>query len=140
MEGVAGTVNIIYSFRLKKCMGVKNDRTGRGEQIRRRPRIAVYPGTFDPFHNGHLDVVLYAASIFDGIYIALGRNWRKNTLVDTKTRVELISSALEEAVKDDSIRKRLKVTSFDGLLVDYAERTSAQHIIRGARRSREWRR
>jgi pantetheine-phosphate adenylyltransferase len=89
-------------------------------------RIAVYPGTFDPVTNGHLDLADRCRRHFDRLVIAILRNEGKEPLFSVDERIEL----LREAVADwDNV----SVESFDGLLVDYAKRIGATMILRGIR-------
>lgn len=88
--------------------------------------IAIYPGSFDPVTNGHLDLIARGAKIFDRLIVAVLRNLEKNPLFTVPERVEM----LREVTTDwDNV----EVDIFDGLLVDYARRRSAQVILRGIR-------
>lgn len=87
---------------------------------------AVYPGTFDPITNGHLDLIQRGLRIFDEIIIAVAPNPRKKPLFDLSERIALI----EEAVRDF---KNVSVESFDCLLVDYVKQKGAVAVIRGLR-------
>lgn len=89
-------------------------------------RIAIYPGTFDPFHNGHLEIIRRALGAFDQIIVALGLNPEKQTLFSLEERLEMIRNS----VNGD---QRIQCESFDGLLVRYAEKKKACAIIRGLR-------
>jgi pantetheine-phosphate adenylyltransferase len=89
-------------------------------------RIAVYPGTFDPVTNGHLDLADRGRKHFDVLYMAVLGNEGKSPLFSVEERVDL----LREAV---SSWPNVKVDSFDGLLVDYARRVGAAMILRGIR-------
>lgn len=89
-------------------------------------RIAVYPGTFDPVTNGHLDLADRGRKHFDRLYMAVLDNEGKTPLFTVEERVVL----LREAV---STWPNVKVDSFDGLLVDYARRVGAAMILRGIR-------
>lgn len=86
---------------------------------------AIYPGTFDPFTNGHLDIVHRAAALFDEVIVTVARNSSKNPLFTTEERIEMI----KESISSDSV----SVDSFEGLLVRYAKEKNAQVIIRGLR-------
>ena len=88
--------------------------------------IAIYPGSFDPFTNGHMDIVRRGLEIFDTIIIAVACNSEKNSLFSIAERIEMIS----RLIKDNP---RLKVESFDGLLVDYVVSKEARVILRGLR-------
>ena len=89
-------------------------------------KIAVYPGSFDPITNGHLDVIERAAKMFDRIIVAVARNVEKTPLFSVSERVALARAAVKgqrNAVVDD----------FDGLLVKYARAEGATVVIRGLR-------
>jgi len=87
---------------------------------------AVYPGTFDPVTNGHLDLIQRSAALFDEVVVAILSNTDKAPMFTVKERVEM----LETVVKD---LPHVSVTTFVGLLVDFAERTKASVIVRGIR-------
>jgi pantetheine-phosphate adenylyltransferase len=89
-------------------------------------RIAIYPGTFDPITNGHLDIIERAMKMFDSVIVTIARNSAKNPLFSDKERLELI----REAVKG---YKNVEVSSFEGLLVDYARERKATAVLRGLR-------
>ncbi len=88
--------------------------------------IAIYAGSFDPFTNGHLDIVNRGLEIFDKVIIAVARNSEKNSLFSIAERIDMIN----ELIKDDP---RLKVETFEGLLVDYAMSKGARVLLRGLR-------
>ncbi len=91
-----------------------------------KERKAIYPGTFDPFTNGHLSVVRRATQIFDSVIVAILRNAGKSPLFSIEERIWMI----KESVKGlDGV----EVDSFDGLLVDYARQKGSTVIIRGLR-------
>lgn len=89
-------------------------------------RTAVYPGSFDPMTNGHVDIVKRSEALFERVYIGILRNPQKEALFSVEERLEMIS----EVYADDD---RVTVQAFDGLLVDFAERVGAHAIIRGLR-------
>jgi pantetheine-phosphate adenylyltransferase len=89
-------------------------------------KIAVYPGSFDPITFGHLDIINRGLKIFDELVIAVARNERKSPLFSVEERVDLIKAVMKQ-------NERVKVDTFDGLLVDYARSRKAQAIIRGLR-------
>lgn len=87
---------------------------------------AVYPGSFDPVTNGHVDLIQRSATIFDQVIVGILRNAEKAPLFSVEERVEM----MEEAVKRF---KNVTVTAFGGLLVDFVEETGASVIVRGIR-------
>jgi len=87
---------------------------------------ALYPGTFDPVTNGHLDLIARGANIFDKLIVAVARNLDKEPLFDVKERIEML-----EAVTFDW--ENVEVDVFDGLLMDYARAKGARVILRGIR-------
>ncbi|MCE5334909.1 MAG: pantetheine-phosphate adenylyltransferase [Desulfobacteraceae bacterium] len=91
--------------------------------------LAVYPGSFDPITNGHLDLLERGLKVFDKILIAIARNAGKKPLFSIDERVELI----EDSLRGRSYEDRLEVVSFDGLLVDYVRKVNAKAILRGLR-------
>lgn len=89
-------------------------------------RLCIYPGTFDPFTNGHLDVLLRAAKLFDRVTVAVALSSTKTALFSAQQRVRLIQANLDRLPNVD-------VVSFDGLLVEFARKHRASAIIRGLR-------
>ena len=89
-------------------------------------RRIVYPGTFDPVTNGHLDLVTRALKLFDEVVVAVGENPLKRPIFTLDERLELLNLT---AGKDP----RVKVASFDGLVVDFAREIGACAILRGLR-------
>jgi pantetheine-phosphate adenylyltransferase len=87
---------------------------------------AIYPGTFDPLTNGHLDILQRAAKLFDRIIVAVASGVHKMPLLDFPQRVALAQEVL-------SPLKNIEVCSFEGLLVDFAHQKQANVIIRGLR-------
>lgn len=87
---------------------------------------AVYPGSFDPFHLGHLDIVRRALTIFPRVVVAVLENTDKTPLLSAENRVELIRATLRGMAG-------VEVTSFSGLLVDFMRQTQARVILRGMR-------
>ena len=89
-------------------------------------RTAIYPGSFDPLTNGHLDVVQRAAKLFDRVIVAVAKNEDKHPLFTLDERLALVKHAVRHMPEVES-------DIFDGLLVDYALRRNAQAIVRGLR-------
>ncbi len=92
-------------------------------------KLVVYPGSFDPITNGHLDLLERALKIFDRVVIAVARNPAKESLFTLEERVCLVRDALAR----HPLRDRVEVGTFDGLLVDYVNKVKAKAIIRGLR-------
>jgi pantetheine-phosphate adenylyltransferase len=97
--------------------------------------IGVYPGSFDPLHNGHLDLIERSLQLFDRLYVAVLNNDAKSPLFAVEERVELLRevTAGRDAAGGRSGVTPCEVESFSGLLVDYARRRGAQAIVRGLR-------
>ena len=89
-------------------------------------KIAVYPGSFDPITNGHVDIIKRGLGVFDELIVLIAHNPNKKTLFSVEERVEMI----QEVIRDF---KNVRVDSFDGLLVDYAKVAGANVILRGLR-------
>ncbi|MBF0563822.1 MAG: pantetheine-phosphate adenylyltransferase [Nitrospirae bacterium] len=94
-------------------------------------RFAIYPGTFDPFTNGHLDIVLRSKRLFDKIIIAIATNPKKVPLFSVTERKELIRASLND--HEDIDLQDIEIDSFDGLIVDYAQMKGSVVLIRGLR-------
>ena len=88
--------------------------------------IAIYPGSFDPLTNGHVDIVRRALVLFDRVVIALAENVRKAPLFSTAERAAMIGDSLGGD-------PRVEIGSFEGLLVDYMRKRGATVVIRGLR-------
>ena len=93
-----------------------------------RTKIAIYPGSFDPITNGHVDLVKRTLRVFDRVVVAIARNPDKdNSLFALEERLEMIREVFK------GLGGRVKADSFDGLLVKYAKKMGAKVIIRGLR-------
>ena len=88
--------------------------------------LAVYPGSFDPLTNGHVDIISRGARLFDRIIVAILVNAEKSPLFTMDERIEITRSVFKT-------HQNVEVDTFDGLLVDYVERRAAQVIVRGLR-------
>jgi pantetheine-phosphate adenylyltransferase len=88
--------------------------------------IVIYPGTFDPVTNGHIDIVNRAVELFEKVIVTVARNPGKTPLFTVEERVEMLNESLKEF-------PRVEVDSFDGLVVDHARQLGAVGIIRGLR-------
>ena len=91
------------------------------------PSLAIYPGTFDPITNGHIDIINRALNLFDTIVVAVAINPAKNPLFTLEERIGMIREVFEINAP------RVRVESVSGLLVEYAARQKARAIIRGLR-------
>jgi pantetheine-phosphate adenylyltransferase len=89
-------------------------------------RVAIYPGSFDPPTNGHLDIVERSARLFDRVVVGVGRNLAKKTLFSADERIALMRDACAR-------HRNVEVQAFDGLQVDFAKAVGATFIIRGIR-------
>ena len=87
---------------------------------------AIYPGSFDPITNGHIDIIRRGSKIFDEIVIAISQSVNKNSFLSVKEKIKAINLSVEGL-------NNVEVTSFDGLLVDFANKNNAQIILRGLR-------
>lgn len=88
--------------------------------------ILVYPGSFDPITNGHLDIITRAVCICDKLIVAVGNNENKKPAFTVDERIDLIRTALKD-------RKDIEVTGFGGLLADFVKKVGAQAVIKGLR-------
>ncbi len=89
-------------------------------------RTAIYPGSFDPLTNGHLDLIHRAANLFDRVIVAVARSESKRPLFNLSERLALVARAVQHIAN-------VTADSFDGLLVDYVEKRKGQAVIRGLR-------
>jgi pantetheine-phosphate adenylyltransferase len=94
-----------------------------------KERVVVYPGSFDPVTNGHLDIVCRACQIFDTVIVAVTRNATKSPLFSLPERLAMLKTVLAPLVKTGKVR----VDSFEGLLADYCRQQGAQAVARGLR-------
>jgi len=89
-------------------------------------RVAIYPGTFDPFTNGHIDLVMRSLGIFDEVIVAIAPSIRKSPLFTTEERLDMIRRSLEGV-------RRVRYEVFDTLLVEYVAGKKGVAIVRGLR-------
>lgn len=89
-------------------------------------KVAVYPGSFDPITNGHIDIIRRAASIFDKVYVTLAVNSSKRPLFSLEERRDLVAESIKEL-------PNVEVAIFSGLVVEHAREVGASVIIRGLR-------
>lgn len=91
-------------------------------------KIALFPGSFDPFTIGHEDIVLKSLNLYDKVIIAVGENMNKHCLFDVDSRVSMISDCFLN-------QPRVEVRSYSGLTVDFCHKVGANFIVRGLRNS-----
>lgn len=94
-----------------------------------KKNIAIYPGTFDPVTNGHLDILSRACRIFDEVIVALAETSSKKTIFSLEERMDLFRSVL----KGRKFNCPVKIASFDGLLINFAKKQKAGTLVRGLR-------
>ena len=90
------------------------------------PKVAIYPGSFDPVTNGHIDIVERWLTLFDKLIVSILHNPKKEYLFPLEERLEMLKDCLKKF-------KGVEIDSFDGLLVDYAASRKAHAILRGLR-------
>jgi pantetheine-phosphate adenylyltransferase len=95
-------------------------------------RVGIYPGTFDPITNGHVDIIRRAAKIVDRLVVGVARNDGKGPLFSTDERVEIVRSEIADML-DRQSAERIEVCAFESLLMSFAESVGAGVIIRGLR-------
>ena len=93
-------------------------------------KVAIYPGTFDPVTNGHMDIILRAARMLDKLVIGVAINAGKGPLFSLEERLEMVRTETSEM---QEVAERIEVQGFDNLLVDFARDYNASVIIRGLR-------
>lgn len=89
-------------------------------------KIGIYPGTFDPITHGHTDIITRSLRVFDKVVVAVAPNPSKHPLFNLAERLEMVKLVMSDL-------GQVEVTAFEGLLVDYVERSGAHAIIRGLR-------
>jgi pantetheine-phosphate adenylyltransferase len=89
-------------------------------------RVAIYPGSFDPITNGHVDIIRRALAMFDRVVVAIANNLRKAPLFTVEERKTQIVAAIGQ-------EPRVEVDAFEGLLVEYVKRRNARVVVRGLR-------
>lgn len=94
-------------------------------------RIALFPGSFDPFTIGHESIVRRAIPLFDKIIIAIGKNTNKDDFFPLEKRMEWINTVFDD-------KEKVEVKSYSGLTVDYCKKINARYILRGVRTSSDF--
>ncbi|HKX30448.1 MAG TPA: pantetheine-phosphate adenylyltransferase [Blastocatellia bacterium] len=95
-------------------------------------RRAIYPGSFDPLTNGHLDIITRACALFDEVIVAILFNPGKQPMFSVEERTEILTEVLRPKAS------QIMIETFEGLLIDYARRRQAQAIIRGVRSVKDY--
>ncbi len=90
-------------------------------------RVIIYPGTFDPITNGHIDIIQRASRIFDDVIVAVAVSLSKQPLFTAQERLDMVAKTIKQ------LKINAKVTTFDGLLVDFVKKQNARAIVRGLR-------
>lgn len=96
-------------------------------------RVAIYPGSFDPVTNGHLDIIQRGASLTDRLIVAVAKNAGKSPLFSIEQRIELLTNEIKSMQDKGRITSEVTVSTFSGLLIDYAQDQGASMILRGLR-------
>ena len=94
-------------------------------------KIAVFPGSFDPFTVGHENIVLRSLDLFDRVIVAIGKHSTKKPLLDIETRLKMVNEVFRTC-------DQVSTDSFEGLTVDYCRRVNATHMLRGIRTSADF--
>jgi len=95
--------------------------------------IAIYPGSFDPFTNGHLDIVKKGAKLFDEVHILIGVNAKKKRSYDS----DLMKNAIEKTLEENNITN-CKVFVYEGLVAEYTNENKIEYMIRGLRNNMDY--
>ena len=101
------------------------------EWIVPKPRVGIYPGTFDPLTNGHIDIIERATKVVDKLIVCVAEHTGKDTLFTLTERLEIIQEEVRNL--DDTISSSVEVLPFETLLMDFAKNVQASVIIRGLR-------
>ena len=96
-------------------------------------RIAIYPGSFDPFTNGHLDIVKKSAALFDEVYVVIGVNAQKKRTFEA----DKIKAAIRAVLKEQNITN-VKVIAYEGLVAEFAKSHGIHYMIRGLRNNMDY--
>lgn len=94
---------------------------------------AIYPGSFDPVTNGHLDIIERGAALTDKLIVSVATNIGKSPMFTIEERVELLRQEVEALQMEKDVTAKIEVQTFSGLLIDYAQSVGAKMILRGLR-------
>jgi len=95
--------------------------------------VGVYPGTFDPITNGHMDIITKAIAVVDVLVVAVATNTVKTTMFSVDDRIQMIENDLQLLIKTLPSHKKITAMSLDGLLVDFVRTQKSNLIVRGLR-------
>ncbi len=90
-------------------------------------QVGIYPGSFDPLTNGHLDIINRAAAVYGKLYVAVARNQAKRSIFTVDERLKMLSLCCSNDIKN------VEIVAFDGLLVEYCRKNNIHSIVRGLR-------
>ena len=96
-------------------------------------RVAIYPGSFDPVTNGHLDIIQRGASLTDHLIVAVAKNAGKSPLFSIEQRIDLLTKEIASMQDKGRITSQVTISTFSGLLIDFAQDQGANMILRGLR-------
>lgn len=122
--GVEYFANIQYIVRVR--VAGRRDFGSSRMKSKRAGTVAIFPGTFDPPTNGHLDIIRRGRTLFDTLIVALGQNPEKEAFFSTSERLAMLRQLLADL-------KNVRVDSYDGLTMDYAKTCGARAVLRGIR-------
>ena len=96
-------------------------------------RVAIYPGSFDPVTNGHLDIIQRGATLVDRLVVSVATNAGKEPMFSIDERLDLLRKQVSALQKKGDLDGNIEMVAFDGLLINYAKSTGAKMILRGLR-------
>jgi pantetheine-phosphate adenylyltransferase len=96
-------------------------------------RKAIYPGSFDPVTNGHLDIISRGTTLTDQLIVAVAKNAGKSPMFSVEERIDMLQHEIKEIEKEEGLDCEVTVASFEGLLIDYTKKAGATMILRGLR-------
>lgn len=96
-------------------------------------RVAIYPGSFDPVTNGHLDIIQRGSGLIDHLIVSVAINAGKQPMFSIEERIAMLEQEIDRLRDKGAVTSSIEVVSFDGLLIDYARSVNAKMILRGLR-------